>query len=69
MIRILDIVTCIGVLTTLNLVGKYNKAWIAYAIVSLVFAGVMASKGLPGQTVMGIALAFTGFRNYLRGKK
>lgn len=66
---ILDIVSAICVIVTLNLVQKWNKMWLGYAIGAFLFTLVMAHSRLPGMTLMGIVLTITGIRNYLKGLK
>lgn len=66
---ILDIVSAIGVIVTLNLVQKYNKAWFGYAIAAFLFTLVVGYSRLPGMTIMGLVLTGTGIKNYLKGKK
>jgi len=64
---VLDIVSAICVIVTLNLVQKYNKAWLGYAIGAFLFTLVMAYSKLPGMTLMGIVLVITGVKNYFKG--
>ena len=66
---VLDIVSAICVVVTLNLVQRYNKAWLGYAIGAFLFTLVMAYSKLPGMTLMGIVLTVTGIKNYLKGRK
>ncbi len=66
---VLDIVSAIGVVVTLNLVQKYNKAWLGYAIAAFLFTLVMVHNGLPGMSLMGVVLTITGIKNYLKGRK
>jgi membrane protease YdiL (CAAX protease family) len=66
---VLDIVSAIGIVITLNLVQKYNKAWFWYAIAAFLFTLVMGYSRLPGVTIMGLILTCTGIKNYLKGKK
>lgn len=65
---ILDIVSAVCVIVTLNLVQRYNKAWLGYAIGGFLFTLVMAYSRLPGMTLMGVVLSITGIKNYLKGK-
>jgi hypothetical protein len=65
----LDIVSAIGVVVTLNLVQKYNKAWLGYGMAAFLFTLVMLHSSLPGMTLMGVVLTVTGIKNYLRGRK
>jgi len=66
---LLDWLVAAGVIITLNLVQKYNWAWIVYAFVSILFALVMLYHGLIGQWVLGIFLTITGFKNFIKGLK
>jgi len=66
--RILDIVAAIGTISMLNLVQKHKTAWLGYSAAALLFTIVVASKGLYGQTGMGIVLAITGIKNYMNAK-
>lgn len=65
---ILDIVSAICVIVTLNLVQRYNRAWLGYAIGAFLFTLVMMYSRLPGMSLMGIVLIITGIKNYLKGK-
>ena len=66
---ILDIVSAITVIVTLNLVQRYNKMWLGYAIGAFLFTLVMAYSKLPGMTIMGLVLTGTGIKNYIKGVK
>ena len=66
---ILDVVSAICVVVTLNLVQRYNRAWLGYAIGAFLFTLVMAYSRLPGMTLMGVVLTVTGIKNYLKGIK
>jgi len=80
LIQVLDIVSAILLVLCLNLVIKdvrigrivissSYKYWLLYSLVSVIFVIVCAYKGLPGYTIMGIILIFTGLRNYRAGKR
>ena len=66
---VLDIISALCVVVTLNLVQRYNKAWLGYAIGAFLFTLVMAYSKLPGMTLMGVVLTITGIKNYLKGRK
>jgi len=80
LIQILDITSAILLILCLNLVEKdvrigrvvissSHKYWLLYSFTTILFVIVCAYKGLPGYTVMGFILIFTGLRNYQVGLK
>jgi len=68
-IKILDILSAILIVTSLFLVEKYYQAWIMYTISCVTCAIVYAHKSLPGMTIMGLILFFIGLKNYFIGRK
>jgi len=68
-IRILDILSAILTVVSLNLTVKYNKAWLLYAFSCILFTTVCISKHLIGLSCMGIVLLITGIKNYIIGKE
>ena len=68
-IKLFDILSCIITIITLNLVNKTYKAWLYYSIGCVFFITVCINKALPGLTIMGIVLFFTGLKNYITNKK
>lgn len=79
LIQIFDIISAILLVLCLNLVEKdirigrivipsSHKYWLLYSLTTILFVIVCIYKGLPGYTVMGIILIFTGLRNYKAGK-
>lgn len=66
---VLDILSAIMVIVTLNLVQKYNKAWLWYGVGAFLFTLVMGYARLPGMTLMGLVLTGTGIKNYWKGLK
>jgi hypothetical protein len=68
-VRLLDILSAIGTVVCLNMTIKTYKAWGWYLIPTAMFVVVCWNRSLPGLTVMGIVLFFTGLKNYLIGRK
>jgi len=69
LIRVLDVVLCILVIVSLNLVSRSYKIWLLYSASSLLQVFVCAYKQMPGMAVMGAVLFLTGIKNYLQGRK
>jgi hypothetical protein len=80
LIQVLDIISAVLLVLCLNLVIKdvrigrvvlrsSHKYWLLYSLTTILFVIVCAYKGLPGYTVMGLILIFTGLRNYRAGRK
>jgi len=67
LIRIFDILASIGIIVSLNLVTKFNRAWLLYVIACVLQIAVCGYNRIPGMTIMGIILFFTGIRNYRKG--
>jgi len=63
-IKIFDIISGVGTVICLNLVAKYPKVWLIYSGITTMFIIVCYSRHLPGLTLMGIILFFTGLKNY-----
>ena len=68
-ILIIDVLCAVNIIITLNLVQKYNKMWIVYAIGNFLYCTLMWYKGLPALAIMGVVLFFTGINNYRKGRK
>jgi chromate transport protein ChrA len=66
---VLDIMSAIVIVVTLNLVQKHNKAWAAYAAGTALFTAVMIYNKLPGMILMGVVLTITAIKNYLKGRR
>lgn len=73
--KVFDILACIGVVVSLNLVTRFYKAWLLY-IISCVFQVIVCvhiiacgHDEVRGLTIMGIVLMFTGIRNYWKERK
>ena len=64
LLSILDWSASIITVSTLLLVSKYPKAWIAYSVGAFLFTIVCSEKGLVGLTCMGMLLVIIGLRNY-----
>ena len=69
LIHICDILACVGTVVTLNLVEKHYKVWLWYSFFGIMYITVTAYNKIPGLTIMGIILLFTGIRNYYIGRK
>lgn len=65
----LDVYTSINTVVTIFLVGKYPKAWLAYAVGNIAFVAVCLEKHLLGLTCMGVILFFVGLNNYRLSRK
>ena len=68
-ILICDILASLITLISLNLVLKSYKWWLLYISGTVFFVVVCIAKHIPGLTIMGICLGFTGIRNYRIGCK
>ena len=68
-IRILDVLTALLVIITLNLVDRNYKFWLIYAFGNFLYIIVVLQKGLYGWAVAGLILFLTGLNNYRKGKK
>jgi hypothetical protein len=66
---VLDILSAIGIIVSLNLVQKRAWAWLLYGLSCFIFAGVMIYNHVPGMTLMGFILTGTGIKNYIKGRK
>jgi len=64
LIKILDVIVCIGTIVCLNLVVKYFKVWLLYSFVTALCIIVTVYNRIPGLSIMGIFLLVTGLRNY-----
>lgn len=69
LINLLDIASAIGTIVCLNVAPRRYKWWLVYIGITAMFIVVVASKGLVGQTLMGLALIVTGVLNYINGSK
>ncbi len=67
-LQYLDFLCAAFLIIVLNLVQKYNKCWLVYSFLNLMFAALMWYKGLLGMAIMGAILFFTGINNYRKGK-
>jgi len=68
-IRILDILSAILTVVSLNLTVKCNRAWLLYSFSCILFTTVCISKHLIGLSCMGVILLITGIKNYIIGKE
>jgi len=68
LVKIFDILASIMTVVSLNLVRKYNQAWILYTVGSILFIVVCVYNKIPGLSLMGVCLLVTGIRNYLLGR-
>lgn len=67
--QILEVATSVLVVTTLYLIPRGYKWWLAYAANSILFLVVMAYFGRYPPALMGLCLGVTAVRNYCTGKK
>jgi len=69
-VRIFDIVGCAGIVLSLNLVLRFHRMWLLYAfsttlfIIAQTYAWRIDGANTVGAIAMGVALLFTGLRNY-----
>jgi nicotinamide riboside transporter PnuC len=67
LINIFDILSAVITVVSLNLVHRYYQMWLLYTAGTVLFIAVCWSNHLPGLTLMGFCLLFTGIRNYYLG--
>jgi len=69
LIKIFDVLVCISVVVSLNLITRFYRAWLLYIIGSALQVVVCLYKGMFGMTIMGVILGLTGVKNYLVERK
>jgi hypothetical protein len=66
-IKMLDIVCCLGIFISLNLVKTWNVTWLVYSCFNLGYLYLGFKKKLYGLAIMSGLMTITAIINYFRG--